>query len=308
MSATTPTTTSRIQDSEFLWRVFVWTVLIAGACVMILPFLWLLSSSLKTELGVFRYPPEWIPDPPQFSNYIDAWSTRPFALYLRNTLVILLLNEIAVLISGSFCAYGFARIDFPGRNVWFTILLATVMLPGIVTMIPQFVIFSRIGWVNTILPLTVPFFFGGGAFNIFLLRQFFRTLPSELSDAAYIDGASEIMIYWRIMLPLAKPALATIAIFTFIGTWNDFMGPLLYLAKDPQQIHRRPRPRHVPHRLRRPHPLGPAHGSLYPDDSARRNCLFRGATLLYPGHRYQRVEGVVLFLPTLRAAPFQIYQ
>ena len=172
----------------------------------------------------------------QFSNYIDAWTTRPFALYLRNPLVILLLNEIAVLISGSFCAYGFARIDFPGRNVWFTILLATVMLPGIVTMIPQFVIFSRIGWVNTILPLTVPFFFGGGALNIFLLRQFFRTLPSELSDAAYIDGASEIMIYWRIMLPLAKPALATIAIFTFIGTWNDFMGPLLYLAKDPQKF------------------------------------------------------------------------
>ena len=236
MSATTRTTKSRIQDNEFLWRVFVWTALLAGACVMFLPFLWLLSSSLKTELGVFRYPPEWIPDPPQFSNYIDAWSTRPFALYLRNTLVILLLNEIAVLISGSFCAYGFARIDFPGRNVWFTILLATVMLPGIVTMIPQFVIFSRIGWVNTILPLTVPFFFGGGAFNIFLLRQFFRTLPSELSDAAYIDGASEIMIYWRIMLPLAKPALATIAIFTFIGTWNDFMGPLLYLAKDPNKF------------------------------------------------------------------------
>jgi len=148
----------------------------------------------------------------------------------------LLLNEIAVLVSASFCAYGFARIDFPGRNIWFAILLATVMLPGIVTMIPQFVIFSRIGWVNTILPLTVPFFFGGGAFNIFLLRQFFRTLPAELADAAYIDGASEITIYWRIMLPRAKPALATIAIFTFIGTWNDFMGPLLYLAKDPNKF------------------------------------------------------------------------
>ncbi|MXX25807.1 MAG: carbohydrate ABC transporter permease [Caldilineaceae bacterium SB0668_bin_21] len=203
---------------------------------MFLPFLWLLSSSLKTELAIFRYPPEWIPDPIKFSNYVDAWTTRPFALYVRNTIVILLLNEVAVLVSASFCAYGFARIDFPGRNVWFAILLATVMLPGIVTMIPQFVIFSRIGWVNTILPLTVPFFFGGGAFNIFLLRQFFRTLPAELADAAYIDGASEITIYWRIMLPLAKPALATIAIFTFIGTWNDFMGPLLYLAKDPNKF------------------------------------------------------------------------
>lgn len=236
MSASTRTSATQLLDNERFWRTFVWTILLVGAVVMILPFLWLLSSSLKTELAIFRYPPDWIPDPIQFSNYIDAWTTRPFALYVRNTLVILLLNEIAVLVSASFCAYGFARIDFPGRNVWFGILLATVMLPGIVTMIPQFVIFSRIGWVNTILPLTVPFFFGGGAFNIFLLRQFFRTLPAELADAAYIDGASEITIYWRIMLPLAKPALATIAIFTFIGTWNDFMGPLLYLAKDPNKF------------------------------------------------------------------------
>jgi len=236
MSASTRTTATQLLDNERFWRVFVWTVLLFGAVVMFLPFLWLLSSSLKTELAIFRYPPEWIPDPIKFSNYVDAWTTRPFALYVRNTIVILLLNEVAVLVSASFCAYGFARIDFPGRNVWFAILLATVMLPGIVTMIPQFVIFSRIGWVNTILPLTVPFFFGGGAFNIFLLRQFFRTLPAELADAAYIDGASEITIYWRIMLPLAKPALATIAIFTFIGTWNDFMGPLLYLAKDPNKF------------------------------------------------------------------------
>ena len=236
MSASTRTSATQILDNERFWRIFVWTVLLVGALVMFLPFLWLLSSSLKTELAIFRYPPDWIPDPIQFSNYVDAWTTRPFALYVRNTLVILLLNEIAGLVSASFCAYGFARIDFPGRNVWFAILLATVMLPGIVTMIPQFVIFSRIGWVNTILPLTVPFFFGGGAFNIFLLRQFFRTLPAELADAAYIDGASEITIYWRIMLPLAKPALATIAIFTFIGTWNDFMGPLLYLAKDPNKF------------------------------------------------------------------------
>ncbi|MCY3710567.1 MAG: carbohydrate ABC transporter permease [Caldilineaceae bacterium] len=236
MSTSTPANAAELLDNERFWRIFVWTVLLAGAVVMFLPFLWLLSSSLKTELAIFRYPPEWIPDPILFSNYVDAWTTRPFALYVRNTIVILLLNEVAVLVSASFCAYGFARIDFPGRNVWFAILLATVMLPGIVTMIPQFVIFSRIGWVNTILPLTVPFFFGGGAFNIFLLRQFFRTLPAELADAAYIDGASEITIYWRIMLPLAKPALATIAIFTFIGTWNDFMGPLLYLAKDPNKF------------------------------------------------------------------------
>jgi ABC-type glycerol-3-phosphate transport system permease component len=148
---------------------------------------------------------------------------------------IVLLNEIAVVGSASLCAYGFARIDFPGRGFWFAIVLSTMMLPGVVLLIPTFVIFSRIGWVNTYLPLTVPAFFGGGAFNIFLLRQFFRSLPPELADAARIDGCSEFGIYWRIMLPLAKPALATVAVFTFIAAWNDYMGPLLYLSKDPNK-------------------------------------------------------------------------
>ena len=217
---------------ERLWRVFVWVILVAGACIMILPFLWLVTSSLKTELAIFRFPPQWIPDPFRFQNYVDAWNAAPFATYLRNSCLLLVVNEIAVLGSASLCGYGFARIDFPGREFWFKVVMATVMLPGIVTMIPRFVIFARIRWVNTFLPLTVPAFFGGGAFNIFLLRQFFRTLPTELADAARIDGSSELGIYSRIMLPLAKPALATIGVFTFMGVWNDFMGPLLYLARD----------------------------------------------------------------------------
>jgi multiple sugar transport system permease protein len=218
-----------------LWRALVWVLLLLGACVMMLPFLWLLTSSLKTQLAVFRYPPQWIPNPPRFQNYVEAWTTRPFGIYLRNTFLILILNEIAILGSASLCAYGFARIDFPGKNFWFGVVLSTMMLPGIVLMIPTFVIFSRIHWVNTFLPLTVPAFFGGGAFNIFLLRQFFRSLPAELADAARVDGCSEFGIYSRIMLPLAKPALATVAVFTFIGTWNDYMGPLLYLSKDPNK-------------------------------------------------------------------------
>lgn len=222
----------RRSPTERLWRGFVWTVLVAGACVMILPFLWLVTSSVKSELAIFRYPPQWIPDPIMLQNYVETWNAAPFGKYLQNSLLLLIVNEIAIIGSASLCAYGFARIEFPGREFWFKVLLATVMLPGIVTMIPQFVIFSRIGWVNTFLPLTVPAFFGGGAFNIFLLRQFFRTLPTELADAARIDGASEIGIYSRIMLPLAKPALATIGVFTFMGVWNDFMGPLLYLARD----------------------------------------------------------------------------
>jgi multiple sugar transport system permease protein len=218
-------------DNDRWWRALVWLALLVGTLLMLLPFLWLITSSLKTELAIFRYPPQWIPDPMRFDNYTQAWQARPFGTYLINTLVLVLLNEIAVLTSASICAYGFARIKFPGRDFWFGVVLATMMLPGVVLMVPSYVIFSRLGWIDTILPLTVPLFFGGGAFNIFLLRQFFRTLPEELADAARIDGCSEFSIYWRIMLPLSKPALATVAVFTFIGTWNDFMGPLLYLSR-----------------------------------------------------------------------------
>jgi len=144
-------------------------------------------------------------------------------------MTIVVFNELAVLVTSSFCAYGFARIAFPGRDVWFSILLGTMMLPGVVLMVPSFVIFSRLHWRDTFLPLTVPLFFGGGAFNIFLLRQFFRTIPEDLADAARIDGCNEFVIYSRIMVPLAVPAMVTVAIFTFINAWNDFMGPLLYL-------------------------------------------------------------------------------
>jgi ABC-type glycerol-3-phosphate transport system permease component len=210
-------------------RLLVWAALIAGAVVMLLPFVWLVSSSLKLEQRVFQYPPQWIPDPIRWQNYVDAMTYKPFHLYFRNTFFIAMMNEIAILASASFCAYGFARIRFWGRDFWFAIVLATLMVPYFVLMIPQFVIFSRIGWTDSYLPLTVPFFFGGGAFNIFLLRQFFRSLPRELADAARIDGCNDFGIYARIMLPLSKPAMVTIAIFTFLFSWNDFIGPLLYI-------------------------------------------------------------------------------
>lgn len=213
-----------------LWRVFIWVILVIGAIAMSLPFVWLVSSSLKPELQIFQVPPQWIPNPPRFQNYVDALTYKPFNLYLMNTMIIVTLNMIAIIGAASLCAYGFARIKFPGRDIWFALVLSTMMVPYFVLMIPQFVIFSRLGWNDTFLPLTVPFFFGGGAFNIFLLRQFFRTLPNELSDAARIDGCSELGIYWRIIMPLAKPALATVAIFTFLAGWNDFIGPLLYLT------------------------------------------------------------------------------
>jgi len=209
-------------------RVLTWTLLLAGAVLMMMPLIWMLSSSLKLETRVFEYPPRLIPHPARFANYSDALTYKPFHLYLKNTLFLVIMNEIAVLCTSSFCAYGFARIDFKGRDFWFTVLLAVMMLPNIVLMVPQFVIFSRMHWIDTFLPLVIPFFFGGGAFNIFLLRQFFRSIPEDLTDAARIDGCGEFGIYTRVMLPLAKPALTAVAIFTFIGTWNNFMGPLLY--------------------------------------------------------------------------------
>jgi multiple sugar transport system permease protein len=207
----------------------VWLVLVVGAAVMMFPLMWMVSSSLKLEQRVFQFPPTLIPKPFRFQNYADALTYKPFPVYLRNTAFLVVMNELAIVLSASFCAYGFARIRFPGRDLWFGLVLATLMIPQVVLMVPQFVIFRRLQWIDTFLPLTVPFFFGGGAFNIFLMRQFFRTIPEELADAARIDGCNEFTIFARIMMPLAKPALITVAIFTFLGTWNDFMGPLLYI-------------------------------------------------------------------------------
>lgn len=219
----------RLRSGQMWGRAIIWLLLLAGSVLMLMPFLWMISSSLKLETRVFEFPPQIIPNPARFMNYVDALVYKPFHLYLRNTLIIVILNEIAILLSASYCAYGFARIRFPGRDFWFAVVLATMMLPSVVTMVPTFVIFSRLHWLDTYLPLTFPYFFGGEAFNIFLLRQFFRSIPEELADAARIDGCTEHQIFWSLFLPLAKPALTTVAIFTFLNAWNDFMGPLLYL-------------------------------------------------------------------------------
>jgi multiple sugar transport system permease protein len=214
---------------KWLSRAATYLVLIVGAIVMLLPLTWMVSSSFKLEQRVFQFPPRLIPDPFRPQNYVDALTYKPFGVYLRNTAFLVAMNELAIVLASSFCAYGFARLRFPGRDLWFVLVLATMMVPYVVMMVPLFVIFSRLKWIDSFLPLTVPFFFGGGAFNIFLLRQFFRSIPEELADAARIDGCNEFMIYARIMMPLAKPALTTVAIFTFLATWNDFTGPLLYI-------------------------------------------------------------------------------
>ena len=215
-----------------LGRGLLYLVLVVGSLVYLLPLLWLVSTSLKDDQQVFVFPPEWIPNPVRLDNYASAWAYADFTRYLGKTLQVTVLTVIGRTVSAAFVAYGFARIRFPGRDKLFLLVLATLMLPEIVLLIPQFVEFRVLGWVNTFKPLIVPAWFGGGAFSIFLLRQFFLTIPVELADAARIDGAGEVSILTRVILPLSQPALATVAIFAFMGAWNDFMGPLIYLNSD----------------------------------------------------------------------------
>ena len=223
-----------LKSESILHRVVVYTLLLAGSAAFILPLVWLLSTSLKGDTGLFEIPPKWIPEPVHWSNFRKAVESFPFLRYTWNTVFVTGMSMIGAMLSSSLVAYAFARLRWPGREVWFVLLLATMMLPGQVTMIPLFILFKELGWVDTYLPLIVPFFFGS-AFYIFLMRQFFMTIPKELSEAAKIDGCSEGYIWWRIFMPLSKPALATLGIFTFTLVWNDFQGPLIYL-NDPDKF------------------------------------------------------------------------
>jgi multiple sugar transport system permease protein len=210
-------------------RLLSHLVILAGAMAMVVPFLWMLSTSLKSQGAAVAYPPQWIPDPIQWHNYIDVVQSFPFALFAFNSVKISLLGTLGQLLSTSLAAYAFARMNFPGRQTIFFLLLATLMIPGHVTMIPTFLLFNWLGWVNTHYPLFVPAWFGG-AFGTFLIRQFFLTLPQDYSDAASIDGAGHLRIFWSIYIPLAKPVLATLALFVFMGHWNEFLLPIIYLT------------------------------------------------------------------------------
>jgi multiple sugar transport system permease protein len=218
-----------IKASKSIYKLFIYVLLIAMSIVFLFPFFWMLSTSLKASELIFQFPPQWIPDPIRWQNYIDAFYFAPFLRYFLNSTLITGLAMIGEVLSAAVVAYGFARLQFWGKNVLFIIVLSTMMLPGEVTMIPVFMMFSEIGWVDTYLPLIVPSYFGGPAFFIFMLRQFFLTIPTELEEAARIDGCNTFQIFYKIMLPLSKPALAVVAIFSFHGKWNDFLGPLIYL-------------------------------------------------------------------------------
>jgi multiple sugar transport system permease protein len=211
-------------------RFLTLLLLIVITIILVAPLAWMVSTALKEQAQIFTYPPEWIPNPALWSNFREATTTYPFGRYATNTLIIAGLNIAGVLLTASMAAYAFARLRFPGRDLLFMILLSTLMLPFTVLMIPRYIQFRELGWLDSWKPLIVPNWFGGSVFFIFLLRQFFRTIPRDLSDAAKLDGASEFRIYWQIVLPLSKPALAVVAVFVFLDTWNDFLAPLIYIT------------------------------------------------------------------------------
>ncbi len=210
----------------------IYHFLMSAFCfAMLYPLLWMLASSLKPNTDIFVSVSNLIPHPLTFENYINGWkgfAGISFGVFFRNSLVIALLHSFGCTLSASIVAFGFARIRFPGRNVWFVSMILTMMLPGQVMMIPRFILFHKLGWVGTFLPMTVPAFFGG-AFNIFLVMQFIRGIPRYMDEAARIDGCSWYGIYFYIILPLIVPALVTVMVLSFIGSWGDFMGSLLYL-------------------------------------------------------------------------------
>ena len=210
-------------------NILLFVILSLGAVLILFPIAWMLSTALKSAPEIAMYPPKLLPEKLMFENFAIAWSKAPFTRYTINTLIIVFFTIIGNVLVNSFVAYGFAKIDFAGKKFLFNVILATMMIPGFVTLVPTYVIFSKLQWVNTYLPLIVPAFCGN-AFHIFMMRQFYRTIPNELMEAARVDGAGHFYIWGRLMMPLVKPVLATVALISFKGAWSDFQGPLLYLS------------------------------------------------------------------------------
>jgi ABC-type glycerol-3-phosphate transport system permease component len=214
---------------HWLQEILKYAVLVVMAASFIFPLYWMVSSAVKNDSMVYTIPPVWVPNPVYWQNFYNAWTSYDFNLYAFNSLFRYSLPvTIGTTLSSALVAYGFARVRWPGRDILFYVCIATMMIPFQVTMVPLFIVFKNLDWINSYKPLVVPAFFGSPYF-IFLLRQFFRTIPEELSDAARIDGASELTIFWRIILPLVRSALVVVALLTFIHTWNEYLTPLIYL-------------------------------------------------------------------------------
>jgi len=238
--ASTPSITVTVAKRErarprsgpaLIGTVLRYLLLIILALTFLLPFYWMASSALKNDSQVYTIPPVWIPRPAHWNNFPDAWLQYDFNRYMLNTVVRYALPvTVATTLASALVAYGFSRLRWRGRDALFFVCLMTMMIPFQVTMVPLFIVFKRLGWLNSYLPLVIPSFCGSPYF-IFMLRQFFMTIPQELSDAARIDGAGEFSILFRILLPLARPALTVVALFQFMWAWNDYLGPLIYISK-----------------------------------------------------------------------------
>jgi multiple sugar transport system permease protein len=233
-------TEQRIPSLSIRWnrRVHRWAYhtlahlfMLALSAVFLIPLFWMISTALKTRAQTWLFPPEWIPDPLVWENFPEVFTVVPFLLFIQNTLIIVLWNILGAVFSTSLVAYGFARLRFPGRDGLFLLLIATLMIPYQVTLIPTFILFKLLGWINTYLPLTVPAF-TGSAFFIFLMRQYLMSIPFELDDAARIDGCNTFQVLYYILLPLCIPPLTIVVVFTFIGVWSDFLGPLIFLNEN----------------------------------------------------------------------------
>jgi multiple sugar transport system permease protein len=214
-------------------KIGIWLLLLLFSAMFLLPFAWTLSTALKHQSQIFSWPPVIVPDTWHWQNFADAWSAQPFGTFLKNSLLVAILSTFGQLISSSMVAYGFARFEFKGRDFLFMIVLASMMIPWDVTMIPLYMEFNWLGWIDTLKPMIVPSFFAA-PFFIFLLRQFIMNIPRELDDAARMDGANNWQIYTRIHLPLMAPALILVGTFQFLGSWNDYLGPLIFLNDQSQ--------------------------------------------------------------------------
>ncbi len=210
----------------------LYVALVLGSCMFILPLVWMLRSALMDASQIFIVPPIWVPDPIRFENFQTALNTVPFGKYFINTLLIVFGNVTGAVVTSALCAYSFSRLEWRGRDLIFGLLMTGLMLPYAVTLIPTFLGWRTIVEPNSYLPLILPAWFGGGAFNIFLIRQFMRTIPKSLDEAALVDGAGYFYIFTRVILPLSKSAIIVVALFQFLGVWNDFLGPLVYINKE----------------------------------------------------------------------------
>ena len=232
MTTATRPTSSRPEQADARQRVWLITLQVAMTLLLIsflVPTLWMISASLKASTEIFAHPITWIPKSPQWRNYVDAFNAIPLGRFMMNTMIVVGFAVLGTVVSSVMVAYSFARLRWPGRTLFFALLIATMMLPEVVTLVPRFIIFKQLGWIDTWLPLIVPYSMAGTALYVFLIVQFFRALPMELEEAALIDGAGRVRILTSILLPLSKPVIATVAVFALLQHYNSFMEPLLFL-------------------------------------------------------------------------------